>query len=298
MDKKIIFSVDDLTDGEVSRLFFTSRTISALKKTKAEQYANALVLTAFFEPSTRTRLSFEIAALRLGMKVSNFHPFSSSLSKGESIDETLRSLLALAPDILVVRQQEPLRKDLFSLANVSIISGGDGVNEHPTQALLDCFTLVNHFRSDDLFAKNILIIGDVAHSRVAHSNIKLMSRLGANVSVLAPKPFQITENLGQKQSLLSFSECSGEYDVVMCLRMQKERMIDGCLMSDTDYFYNYGLTLTRLFKMGPQCMVLHPGPMNVGVEIDLAVFNHPQSLIQKQVENGVLVRSALLDLCL
>lgn len=295
---KRIFSVDDLSDGEISRLFFASRNINSLWQHRAKKNEEAVLMTAFFEPSTRTRLSFEMAAHRLGVRILSFHAGSSSMSKGENEDETINNLLALKPNILVIRQSKKLDSQGFINNDESaIINGGDGTNEHPTQALLDCFTLLNYFKADNLAGKQVAIVGDVLHSRVAHSNIKLMARLGASISLIAPNIFKMTNCRGPIQQLSAYEEINEEIDVVMCIRTQKERL-NGLCFDESDFYKNYGLTIDRFLKLGKQCIVLHPGPMNLGVEIDQVVARHPRSLINQQVQNGVLVRAALLDYCL
>jgi aspartate carbamoyltransferase catalytic subunit len=287
---KSIFSIDDLSDGDVSRLFYRARSFKTVKPVSC--FKEAVLLTAFFEPSTRTRLSFEMAAHRLSMRVSTFHADSSSLAKGETNDLTIMNLLAMAPDILVIRQQQKL----MSMPNesTSIINAGDGINEHPSQALLDCFTLIEHFQDDNLFNKRILIVGDVAHSRVAHSNIKLMSRLGAKICLLAPSLFQQDSWSWQASS---WDQIEDNFDAVICLRVQKERL--GHQVFDQQAFVDeFSLTAKRFTKLGASCVIMHPQPINFGVEMVLDLFKHPQALIMEQVKNGVLIRAALLEHCL
>ncbi len=299
MDKcRSILSIDDLRDDEIGRLFYAARTIKTEFCAREKKHRHAVMMTAFFEPSTRTRLSFEMAALRLGLGVTTFVATSSSMAKGESVFETLTNLIGLGPDILVVRNLEPWMHEDLVHSNVAIINGGDGANEHPSQALLDCFTLLNHFKSDNLVGKKILIIGDLAHSRVAHSNIKLMLRLGAELTLLAPDAFQLHGQHGNVRSCAHFDDVDDAYDAVMCLRMQKERMAQGFGITDEDYRARYGLHRARLLRLGKNCVVLHPGPMNLFVEIERDVAYGPQSLIAEQVKNGVLMRAALIDHCL
>lgn len=291
-----VVSIDDLNDGDLSRLFFNARSLKDRLRT-VSRARNAIMMTAFFEASTRTRLSFEMAALRLGLRVTTFATTTSSMVKGENVADSLDNLVAMEPDILVVRSEEPWDHRKLSSEKTAFINGGDGINEHPSQALLDCFTLLEHYKSDDLSGRRVLIIGDLAHSRVARSNIKLMTRLGAKLTLLAPPVFELAEE-SSARTIFSFSDVDGPYDAVMCLRMQKERMITGCAMTDGDYFSQYALTSKRLEHLGKDCVVMHPGPMNCGIEIDYAVANGPQSLILQQVRNGVVVRAALLEHCL
>lgn len=298
IDGKRIISVDDLSDGDVNRLFFHAHSMRDQKCIHDDKtLKNAVLMTAFFEPSTRTRLSFEMAALRLGVRTLAFHALSSSMAKGECEHKTITNLLALQPDILVIRRDSPFELPLVYKTTASIINGGDGVNEHPTQALLDCFTLLDHFRCDSLRGLRILIIGDVAHSRVAHSNIKLMSRLLAEVWTLTPAHWQVNL-VPEHRRLVSFADVPKNIDVVMCLRVQKERLLDAHAFSEQIFSKDYCLTASRLDGLGNNCVVLHPGPINLGAEIAADVANHPRSLINEQVKNGVLVRAALIKHCL
>ncbi len=289
--KNQLLSIDDLTDSDIGRLFFAARS----KKIPPLLQERPLMLTSFFEPSTRTRLSFEMAALRLGLSVANFDAPNSSLKKGESWEETMATLDALGPDLIICRV--PFQLDRKFLANIKspIINGGDGINEHPTQALLDCFSLLEHFKSDDLKDRKILIIGDAAHSRVAHSNLKLMARLGAKVILLSPPSLALR---GNHESYDHFSEVEGNFDVVMALRIQKERLNDASKMSDEEYFKAYGLCESRFLTLGKNCVLMHPGPMNNGVEISQNLADHPRSLIRKQVENGLKIRMHLIAIYL
>lgn len=287
-----LLSIDDLTKSDVSRLFF------ALRSTKRKQvFENCpVMMTCFLEPSTRTRLSFEMAASRLGIKTINFDASSSSMKKGESWRETLLTLDALGPDVIITRTPFQLEAELVSQLKASLINGGDGTNEHPTQALLDAFTLLEHFGGDDLNGKRIVILGDTAHSRVAHSNIKLLLRLKAHISLLSPPSLSMKHP--DCEMLSDFGELRGPIDAVMVLRIQKERLMGVCEMSDEEYFSRYGLSRKRFDALGAHCVLLHPGPMNAGVEIDASLREHPRSLIVQQVENGVLMRMKLIEQCL
>lgn len=287
--QKQLLSIDDLTDSEVSRLFFAARSSQELPVFSHRP----ILLTSFFEPSTRTRLSFEMAALSLGLQVSHFDALSSSMKKGETWEETMSTLDALGPDLIVCRVPFQLDRQFLSALKSPIINGGDGINEHPTQALLDCYTLLEHFGCDDLHNKRILIIGDIAHSRVAHSNIKLMTRLGAKVSLLSPPSFASQDH--SLEALTHFNDVEGNFDVAMTLRIQKERLVGGCQMSDDEYFKAYGLDLSRFLELGKNCVLLHPGPMNIATEISANVVCHPRSLIRRQVKNGVNIRLRLMQ---
>lgn len=288
----IIGSIDDLSDGDINRLFYAARSEAS------DCFDQAVLMTAFFEPSTRTRLSFEMAALRLGMKTLTYSPENSSQQKGETELDTINNLLALGPAILVIRSKNLLCVDQFAPHRSSIINGGDGTNEHPTQSLTDCFTLINYWQVDDFAHKTILIVGDVAHSRVARSNIKLMKRMGAKVVVLAPSCFMLQDDVGQDYELGSFDELSYPVDAVMCLRVQKERMNHESLLDDKEYHRRFGLSMSRFLDLGNKTVILHPGPMNIGIEIDRDVAVHERSLILEQVTYGVSVRASLMRFCL
>jgi aspartate carbamoyltransferase catalytic subunit len=285
---KNIISIDDLSDGDISRLFYAARSLKTIAPLKHKE---AVLMTAFFEPSTRTRLSFEMAAHRLGMGISTFHADSSSMAKGEDHDLTLLNLLAIKPDILLIRQKHKLKA--LKSDETAIINGGDGIYEHPSQALLDCFTLIEHFRHDDLYDKRILIIGDVAHSRVAHSNIKLMNRLGAKICLLAPMQFQHHSWAWQ---ISSWDQLESQFDAVMCLRVQKERLEEA--FHEQTFINEFKLTAERFDRLGPGCMIMHPQPINFGIEIERDLFQSTRALIMEQVKYGVLVRAALLHHCL
>lgn len=285
----ILTSVDDLSDHDLSKIFFHARS------KKFHEYKEAVLMTAFFEPSTRTRLSFEMAAYRLGMRVSTFSQVTSSQQKGETFRDTIDNLLALGPDVLVIRCKESLNQNNFSSQDSIIINGGDGIGEHPTQALADCFTLLSHWRTDSMQGKKILIVGDLAHSRVAHSDIRLMKRLSAEVILLAPRQLQPCDSLLHAQYIERFEQVPRDLDAVMCLRIQKERIQEGCLMSDGDYRRDFGLSLERFLSLSDKCVVLHPGPMNVGIEIERDTAVHERSLILEQVRHGVTIRAALIS---
>jgi aspartate carbamoyltransferase catalytic subunit len=291
-----ILSINDLSDGDLGRLFFRAQQLSEKGKPIKRK---GIVVTAFFEPSTRTKLSFTIAASKIGLKVLNFDEDYSSLKKNESMADTLRTLASLGIDLLVLRTNETLDKALLASLPFSIINGGDGENEHPTQALLDCFTLMQVWASDSFVGRKILIAGDLAHSRVARSNLMLMRRLGAELAVLEPSCFK--KALEIDQSVLrfqSFDQLPDNFDAVMMLRIQKERLKEDLLINDQEYFLQYGLSKKRLKALGEQCLILHPGPMNIGIEIEDNVAYGTRSLIQQQVKNGVFMRGALIEHCL
>lgn len=268
--------------------------------TSSQVRRNALVLTLFFENSTRTRTSFEIAARRLGMDTLNLEVNSSSLSKGESLGDTIRTISMMSPDFLVVRHQRAGTPELVAAhTDASVINAGDGAREHPTQALLDALTIRQHFglnRLADMRGLRIAMVGDVAHSRVARSNLALWSMAGASVTLVGPKAF-VPEGFSE----LGWTVCrdlksgiSGA-DVVYALRVQTERQSGVMYPSSGEYRQHFGLTLDRLDLHCPGAVVLHPGPVNRGVEMDSQVMADPRCLVERQVANGVWVRMAVLS---
>jgi aspartate carbamoyltransferase catalytic subunit len=260
---------------------------------KADDRLNGLTqINAFFENSTRTLFSFEIAGKRLGAQVSNFHPAASSVRKGESLADTAQTLNAMRPDILVIRHEaEGAARDVAEIMDCPVINAGDGTGEHPTQALLDALTIRRRFgRIEGL---NVAICGDVRHSRVAGSNIRALPLLGAKLRLVGPQSL-----LPDGVALPLFTDLDEGIkgcDVVMMLRIQRERMTEQ--IEAGDFHALYGLTRARLEKYAPNAIVMHPGPMNRGVEIDGELADDPErSAILEQVELGVAVRMACLDL--
>ena len=266
---------------------------------KPDILRGGIVLTLFFEDSTRTRVSFEMAAKRLGADVVNMDIRTSSMSKGESLTDTIQTLVAgIGPDAIVVRHSEYGAPGFIAnLVDCPVINAGDSYHEHPTQALLDALTIRRHFGK--LEGLRIAICGDIAHSRVANSNMILLRKMGAEVHIVAPallKPEKFPAD-GIK-AFDSMKDGLEGCDVVMMLRNQKERMESG-LINEDQFFQNYGLTYEKLAFAKPTAVVMHPGPMNRGVEIDGAVADDAvRSLILEQVKNGVPTRMAVLDLLL
>jgi aspartate carbamoyltransferase catalytic subunit len=249
----------------------------------------------FFENSTRTQSSFEIAGKRLGADVMNMAIATSSVAKGETLIDTAMTINAMHPDFLVVRHQSSGAVELLSQqVSCAVLNAGDGQHEHPTQALLDALTIRRHFGR--LEGLTVAICGDVLHSRVARSNIHLLSRMGATVRVVAPStllPSGIA-NFGV-DVFRNMAEGIRGADVVMMLRLQQERMGGAFVPSLREYYQFYGLTESKLEEAQPHALVMHPGPMNRGVEIDSSVADGAQSVIREQVEMGVAVRMAVLD---
>lgn len=260
--------------------------------------AGRTVLTLFFEPSTRTRTSFVLAAKRLGADNVNFDLSRSSTSKGESLLDTLHTLEAMGLDALVVRHNEngmPAYLARHARSDVAVINAGDGTHAHPTQGLLDALTIRQ--RRTDFENLRIVICGDIRHSRVAHSDVQALHTLGArDIRLCAPRAM-LPESLQAFPGCAATEDFDGALagaDVVIMLRIQKERMADAQLPDAADYHAHYGLDTRRLALAKPDCQVLHPGPINRGIEIAPAVADGPQSRILDQVANGVVTRMAVL----
>ena len=296
---KDLVGIAPLTPGEIQLILDTAEellevALRPIKKVPALR--GQTVVNLFMEPSTRTRFSFEVAEKRLSADTLNFSASTSSVTKGETLFDTARNLMAMAPDFIVIRH--PSSGAPHRLANVvpaSIINAGDGVNEHPTQALLDAFTMRRHFGR--LEGLKVVIAGDIRHSRVARSNAFLLRRMGAEVRFVAPatlQPLEV-EKLGVETFVRLEPALEGA-DVVMMLRIQLERQKRINLPSMREYFDFFALTPERLAMAPDHALVMHPGPMNRGVEIDSAVADGPRSVILEQVTNGVAVRMAILYL--
>jgi len=255
--------------------------------------AGKTVINLFHEPSTRTRTSFELAGKRLGAQVINFGAGGSSLAKGESLKDTFLTLQALAPHIIVLRHSAAgMGHFLSQHISASLINAGDGAHEHPTQALLDMLTMRDHYCT--LHGLTVAIVGDITHSRVARSNIRGLTTMGATVRVAGPVtmlPPHI-DRMGAT-AFLSVDEAISDADVIMCLRIQRERMDQTLLPSLKEYSRFFGVTEERLRPAKKEAMIMHPGPLNRGVEISSAVADGDRSFILKQVTNGLAVRMAL-----
>jgi aspartate carbamoyltransferase catalytic subunit len=252
------------------------------------------VVSLFFEPSTRTRTSFEVAAKRLSADVVNFSVSTSSLVKGETLKDTALTIQSLGADFIVIRHAAAgVPHFLSKLLNISIINAGDGANEHPTQALLDLYTIRSHKKK--IKGLTVAIIGDIAHSRVAKSNIYALTKLSAKVRVICPPTLMPAgiDNLGV-DVFGSIEQGIKNADVIMTLRLQLERQSKGFLPSLEEYFKLYGLTTERLKLAKDDAIVMHPGPMNRGVEIESEVADGSQSVILEQATNGIAIRMAVL----
>lgn len=252
------------------------------------------VALMFFEPSTRTRTSFERAAKALSADTINFSPGGSALSKGESLKDTALTIQAMGPDLMVIRHKAtgaPWR--LAEWVDVPVVNGGDGAHQHPTQALLDSLTIKEHFGKLD--GLRIAIVGDIKHSRVARSNVWAFSALGADVTLVAPRTMQpFTTEGWPVRTAENLDEILGETDVVYLLRIQQERGGGEVFPSVAEYVGRFGLTADRADRLPPESMVMHPGPMNRGIEIAPSVADGPRSLVTRQVRNGIAVRMAVL----
>ncbi|WP_340694054.1 aspartate carbamoyltransferase catalytic subunit [Hyphomonas sp.] len=255
------------------------------------------VVNLFFENSTRTMSSFEIAAKRLGADVINMPVAQSSVKKGETLIDTAMTLNAMKPDVLVIRHSASGGAKLLSRkVDCAVINAGDGTHEHPTQALLDTLTIRRH--KGRIEGLKVVICGDIAHSRVARSTTMALHLLGAEVHLCGPRTLLPpgTDTWGAASATTDFDAAIKGADVVMMLRLQLERMDGAFLPSRREYFRYFGLTADRLALALPDATVMHPGPMNRGIEIESAIADGPQSVITEQVEMGVAVREAVLDL--
>jgi aspartate carbamoyltransferase catalytic subunit len=296
-----LLSVADLgPDGieEVLRLTESFVEVSARAIPRVPALRGKTVVSLFYEDSTRTRLSFETAAKRLNADTMNFSVSSSSVSKGESVRDTVTTIAAMGVDAIVVRHGSAgVPWQVAQWVDASVLNAGDGWHEHPTQALLDCYTIRE--RRGSLAGLRVAIVGDVKHSRVARSNVLAFSMLGADVTLVAP-PTLLPPSLAGWPVGVShdLDDVLPKADVVYLLRMQKERQTEALLPSLREYTALYGLTRDRARLLADEALVMHPGPMNRGVEIAAEVADLPGAVITRQVANGVAVRMAVLFLML
>ncbi|TCW37529.1 aspartate carbamoyltransferase [Laceyella sacchari] len=257
-------------------------------------YRGRFAANLFFEPSTRTRFSFEVAEKKLGMEVVNFTPDVSSTAKGESLYDTVKTLASLGVEVAVIRHSDPEQMKALARQEVGckILNAGAGHWAHPTQALLDLYTMLKHF--GDLSGKTVAIVGDIAHSRVVHSNMWSLKRFGAHVILSGPQAMR-DRDCEREAPYVPFEDALQTADVVMMLRVQLERHQEKLFTSKQDYHERYGLTLQRLRLMKPEAIIMHPGPFNRGVEVADEVVEHPRSKIFEQKSNGVWIRMAVLE---
>ena len=293
-----LLGIEGLEAAEITALLDLAQEAVAVSRQVEKKKAvlrGRTQINLFFEASTRTQSSFELAGKRLGADVMNMAVGSSSVKKGETLIDTAITLNAMRPDLLVVRHHAAGAVHLLAQkVTCSVVNAGDGVHEHPTQALLDALTIRRH--KGTIAGLTVAICGDIAHSRVARSNILLLNTLGARVRVIGPStllPAGI-ERLGVEVFTDMKKGLDGA-DIVMMLRLQRERMEGSAVPSVREYFHFFGLDAAKLRYAKPDALVMHPGPMNRGVEIDSAVADGPQSLIREQVEMGVAVRMAVLE---
>jgi aspartate carbamoyltransferase catalytic subunit len=299
---KHLLGIRELSADQINYLLDTAETFLDVSKReikKVPALRGRTVINLFFEASTRTRTSFEIAAKRLSADAVNISVPTSSVSKGETLLDTARNLEAMSPDCIVIRHGAAgAPGHLAQVCSAAIVNAGDGAHEHPTQALLDALTIREH--KGTLGGLKIAIIGDILHSRVARSNIYLLSKLGATVSVAGPGTLVPPEFAGLIEQGVRIErrieDAVAGADVVMILRVQRERQTDAFFPSMREYAVHYGLHQGHLNLAAPDAIVMHPGPMNRGVEIASEVADGPYSVILEQVANGVAVRMAVLYL--
>jgi aspartate carbamoyltransferase catalytic subunit len=296
-----LVSIRDLTKEEALSLLQDAQEFSqvnAREIKKMPTLRGRTVVNLFFENSTRTRVSFEIAATRLSADVINISADSSSVTKGESLRDTAQTLEALGADCIVIRHPESgAPKQLAEMGWISsaVINAGDGTHEHPTQALLDALTMQQRI-TKDLSGVRVLIVGDILHSRVARSNLLLLTKLGARVTLAGPKALlpETFREMGADLSHQFDDSLAVKPDVVMMLRVQKERMLSNFDNDESRYVKDWSLSTERLRTLSKDCLVMHPGPMNRGLEISSQAADDPRSAILQQVSNGVAVRMAVL----
>jgi aspartate carbamoyltransferase catalytic subunit len=295
--------VQDLSKPEALGLLATARELARITdgpNKKLPTLRGKSIVNLFFEDSTRTRISFETAAKRLSADVINFSAKGSSVSKGESLKDTAQTLQAMGADAVVIRHgSSGAAKRLADTQWISatVINAGDGTHEHPTQALLDAFTIKEHLRADtqDLSGVNVVIVGDILHSRVARSNVLLLDKLGAKITLVAP-PTLLPVGVSEWPVEVSYNldDVIDKCDVIMMLRIQLERMQDSYFPTEREYARRYGLNSLRLTKLKSTAIVMHPGPMNRGLEISADSADDVRSVVVDQVKNGVSVRMAVL----
>ena len=294
-----LLGIAELDPSEIGLVLETAaamKEVSSRPIKKVPTLRGRTIINLFFEASTRTRMSFELAEKRLSADTLGMTTAGSSVDKGETLADTARTLEAMAPDMIVMRHgSSGAPHQLARICRASIVNAGDGMHEHPTQALLDAFTI--HERKGRLAGLRVAIVGDLTHSRVLRSNVLLLTKMGAEVRACGPATL-IPPGLPAfgVHVTTSLDEAVRDADVVMMLRVQHERMHGLFLPSVREYFTLFGLTPARLERAAPDVIVMHPGPMNRGVEIDSAVADGPWSVILDQVANGVAVRMAVLYL--
>lgn len=286
-----LVDTNDFSDKQISNLLRDAKTFKTQRP--IQLLRDKLLITLFFEASTRTRSSFEVAAKRLGASVVHLDPSRSSAKKGESLEDTFANLCAMDPDGVIIRHSENEAPGLLAnMQMTSVINAGAGNYAHPTQALLDLFTLVEHFNGN-IKGKTIAIVGDIVSSRVASSAIRLFTRMGLNVLLVAPKPFMPESNLPQYDKL---EDVLDKVDVIMSLRAQLERHETELFEDYDDYAKQYCITKERIKNRN--ILVLHPGPVMRNIDISDEMLDDPRCKVLTQVKNGVYMRMAILKLLL
>ncbi len=300
ISQKHLHGIKDLTVDDINKILELSNFFKLNNKEKNKNYPilkGRTIINLFFEPSTRTLISFEIAAKRLGADVINMNIEGSSLRKGESLQDTAHTLGAMNPDLVVIRHGvDNAAKQISEILSCPVINAGEGINEHPTQALLDAYTIINNERN--LEHITVAICGDLEHSRVARSNYYLLKKMKSNVRFVYPEFFKPKDlDKYEVETFTNLEEGITDADIVMMLRIQNERISDMKLPSKESYFEKFGLTYKKLKLAKPEALVLHPGPINRNVEIeDRLADDIDKSVINEQVENGVAVRMACLSI--
>jgi aspartate carbamoyltransferase catalytic subunit len=297
--RKHLLDIESLTAEEIMTVLETARAFKAVGERaikKVPALRGKTVVNLFIEPSTRTRISFELAAIRLSADVINFTAEASSLKKGETLKDTARNLEALNADTIIIRHSATGAPHFLSrFLKGSVVNAGDGAHEHPTQALLDTFTIRE--KKERIAGLNVTILGDILYSRVARSNIWALLKLGANVTLCGPSTLvpRVFEQLGCKVTY-DVEEAIRDADIINLLRIQHERQRQTMFPSLSEYTTLFGLTQARLERTKPDVLIMHPGPINRGVEIDSDIADCGRSVILEQVTNGLAVRMAVLFL--
>lgn len=296
--KRDLICINDLSTDEIHEILNSTeayREILQRDIKKVPTLRGKTIVTLFYEASTRTRMSFELAAKRMGADVSNISVATSAVKKGENLKDTIRTIEAMGVDAIIMRHWQSGAPYLASkVTKASIINGGDGAHAHPTQALLDMYTIKS--KKKNIKNLNIAIIGDITHSRVARSNILALNKLGAKVTLIAP-PTLMPSGIEKMNVDLSYTldDIIGKFDVLYVLRIQLERQQSGLFPSVQEYIQLYSINSERLKKAKRDVLVMHPGPMNIGLEITEEVATSLASTVQEQVHNGVAVRMSVLN---
>jgi aspartate carbamoyltransferase catalytic subunit len=297
LSKNYLINSSDLTLGDLNLIFAKAKEFKEnwSPRIKYDDLKDLPITLAFFEPSTRTKLSFELAASRLGADTLNYDFNTSSQSKGESLVDTMKTLESMGIRMFIVRHSSEGVPDLLQEnSGSSIINAGDGTRDHPTQGLLDAFVLQQ--KIGDLKGKKITIVGDLLNSRVARSNLIILDKLGMDISICAPQELMLFQDKKWRyKQYENIDEALLQSDVLMLLRIQKERMASGLMPSVSDYRKDFGMTCER-FEKKKDIVIMHPGPVNYGLELDPELYERENCLISDQVRAGVFIRMAVLSL--